>query len=53
MNFSGQEKFVRTRHLDKYLIYITWKKGPAGKITIVFLLNTHKTDFQIRNVTHR
>ena len=44
-NFLGQGDFVKLRHLDKHFVKNSRKKGPAGKISVFFFLDTLKTTF--------
>ena len=41
--FQGREGFVKLGHFDKHFVKNSRQKGPAGKISEFFLLDTLKT----------
>ena len=51
--FQGRVGFVELAHFSKHFVKNTRKKGPAGKNLELFLQNTVKTTFRIKNLTQR
>ena len=43
--FQGRGGLVKLGHFDKHFVKNSRKKGPAGKISEFFLLDTLKTTF--------
>ena len=43
--FQGREGFVKFGYFNKHFLKYSRKKGPAGKISEFFLLDTLKTTF--------
>ena len=43
--FQGRGGFVKLGHLDKHFVKNSRKKGPVGKISEFFLLDTLKNTF--------
>ena len=49
--FQGRGGFVKLGHFDKHFVKNLIKKGPTGKISEFFLLDTLKTTFSMANLT--
>ena len=49
--FQGRGGFVKLGHFDKHFVKNSRKKGPAGKISEFFLLDTLKTTFWMVNLS--
>ena len=49
--FHGRESFIELGHFDKHFIKSKRKKGPAGKILELFLIDNLKTTFSMENLT--
>ena len=52
-NFQGRGGFMELGHFDKHFLRKNTKKAPQGNILELFVLDTVKTTFQMKNLTQR